>query len=116
LRPDRLDDTDAAVANDGGLSRRRPRDQDLVDAGVAGLRGLDTKQHLVAAQRARRHVDDVGQIGGVVFDERLEPASCLDVGENRRRLPLGGRAVSKKRDASSDCCACRFENPTTRDA
>jgi len=117
IRTDRLDDANAAVSDYRRLSRRRSRDQDLVDAGVAGLCGFDSQKDLVAAQRARRHVDDTRQIGAVVFDEGLELASSLRIGENRRRLSLRGDAVGEKCGASSNrrgtCC---FENPTTRNA
>jgi hypothetical protein len=95
LRTNGFDDTNAAMTQNGGLIDGDARQQDLVDARVAGLSCFLPHQYLTPGQRAHRELLDRRRIVAV-FDEGPELPSALGVGGNRRRTSLSGQVAGTK--------------------
>jgi hypothetical protein len=117
LRTDRLDNADTAVTDDGRLVDGNARHQNLVNARVAGLRGLRTHQNLASAQWTNHQRFD-GRHVRAVFHEGTKPSSSLVIRENRWRAALGLQtsAAEQSRATADGGCASSLQNASPRDA
>jgi hypothetical protein len=101
------------------VARRRPFvvPQDLIDVGIAGLGGFDTKQHLVSGQPAHRDVHHRRAFLAELH-ERLEPPARLRVRQDRRRSLSGevAGAEQSSRSAADGCGSSGFQKTATRQA
>jgi hypothetical protein len=95
LRTNGFDDTNAAMTQNGGLIDGDARQQDLINAGVAGLSRLLPHEDLTPGQRSHNELLDRRRVAAV-FDEGPEFPSALGVGGNRRRTSLSGQVARTK--------------------